>query len=175
MANAKHYILTSLTLGLIAAASALLIGGSNLLTKEKIKQNEIDKVNSGIATIFGDSAKILSEADIVSDDYQYVEHVYEISVNDVESGYVFKTSGSNLYGKIALIIGFTLDNKFVSLSEVVNEQTYSGTLRDEYLIPLNEGNRKLDDVSCGATYGAKLVRDMVMEAEKASVEKVWKQ
>ena len=34
----KHYILTSLTLGLIGATSALLVGGANLLTNERIKE-----------------------------------------------------------------------------------------------------------------------------------------
>ena len=57
MASKKHYILTSLTLGIIAASSALLIGASNILTKNKIAENEQNKINSGIAAIFGDSAK----------------------------------------------------------------------------------------------------------------------
>ena len=43
MPNKKHYILTSVTLGLIGAASALLIGVSNMITKERIAQNEINK------------------------------------------------------------------------------------------------------------------------------------
>ena len=49
---------------------------------------------------------------------------------------------------------------------IVNEQTYASTLVDNYLVPLNNGSRDLDDVTCGATYGAKLVRDMVNEAQE---------
>ena len=72
MASKKHYILTSLTLGIIAASSALLIGASNMLTKNKIAENEQNKINSGIAAIFGDSAKILKENTIENDSYKYV-------------------------------------------------------------------------------------------------------
>ena len=169
MANAKHYILTSVTLGAIAAASALLIGGANMITRQKIAQNELDKINSGIASIYGDSAVISNETDIKNDAYKYVEHVYEISVSEVASGYAFR----NMYGKILLIIGFNLNSDFIRLTIVTNEQTYASTLVDNYIVPLNESSRDLNDVTCGATYGAKLVRDMVNEAKQASLDKVW--
>ena len=175
MANVKHYVLVSITLGAIAAASALLIGATNMLTKENIARNEQNKVSSGIAGIFGESAKISNESSIENNDYKYVNYVYEISANDSEIGYAFRTTGSNMYGKVSLIIGFNIENKFVSLSVVTNEQTYASTLVDNYIIPLNNGSRDVDDVTCGATYGAKLVRDMVNEASKASLEKPWKE
>ena len=40
---------------------------------------------------------------------------------------------------------------------------------ENYIDPLNKNPKdpkRLDDVSCGATYGAKLVRDMVTEAKE---------
>lgn len=175
MANVKHYVLVSITLGAIAAASALLIGATNMLTKENIARNEQNKVSSGIAGIFGESAKISSESSIEKDDYKYVNYVYEISSSDKEIGYAFKTTGSNMYGKVSLIIGFDIDSKFVSLSVVTNEQTYASTLVDNYIIPVNEGTRDIYDVNCGATYGAKLVRDMIDEAQQASLDKPWKE
>ena len=42
--NVKKYILTSLTLGLIAGSGALLISGTNMLTKNTIAQNEQNKI-----------------------------------------------------------------------------------------------------------------------------------
>ena len=174
MANVKHYILTSITLGAIAAASALLIGGTNMITRDKIAKNEENKILSGITAIFGDTAVISNDQDINNEAYKYVEHVYEISLMDQESGYAFRTTGSNMYGKISLIVGFNLNNDFIRLTIVTDEQTYNTTLEENYIDPLNNNQRDLDDVTCGATYGAKLVRDMVNEAQKASVEKVWK-
>ena len=169
MSNAKHYGLVSLTLGLIAAASAILITGSNLLTKDKIAQNEINNITKGINFIFGDNAKIKSESAI--DSYKYVDYVYEIQ-SDVDLGYVFRTTGSNMYGKMTLIVGFDISDNFVSMKTIVNEQTYTKEV-EKFITDVDNG-RSVEDVSCGATYGAKLVRDMVNEAQKASNEKVWK-
>ena len=80
-----------------------------------------------------------------------------------------------MYGKISLLVGFRLSEKegtqsyaFVGLYEIVDEQTYSSTLQENYINPLNGGNRDLDDVSCGATYAATLVRDMVNEAHEVA-------
>lgn len=174
MANTKHYVLTSITLGLIAAASALLIGGSNMLTKERIAKNEQDNIYKGISYVFGDSAVISSDSDIASDTYKYVEHVYEISLDNVDYGYAFKTTGSNMYGKVSLIIGLNLNGEYLKMKVITDEQTYASTLEKKYIDQLNEGNRDIDDVSCGATYGAKLVREMINEAKQAASEKVWK-
>ena len=174
MADKKHYLFTSLTLGLIAAGSALLIGATNIITKDRISNNEKNKINQGIAGIFGDSATVKDESEIDDENYKYVNYVYEVKQEEKDIGYAFVTTGSNAYGKISLLVGFNLENEFLSLQVVTDEQTYASALEENYIDPLNEGSRDLDDVSCGATYGAKLVRDMVKEANNASKEKVWK-
>ena len=175
MANTKHYVITAITLGLIGAFSALAIGLTNFVTAEKIKVNEQNKINSGIVEIFGENAKISLNKDFENEEYKYIEKVYEVSnLEDKEIGYAFRTTGSNNYGKISLLVGFNLDSAFISLQVVTNEQTYAQTLVDNYIVPLNEDVSKLDDVSCGATYGAKLVREMVNEAKQASLEKPWR-
>ena len=168
MASKKHYIITSVTLGLIGAASAALIAVTNVVTRDKIAQNEKNKINAGIVEIFGKSATI-SEENEISDTYKYIERYYEIvDENDAKMGYAFRTTGSNMYGKISLIAGFSYDaHEFVGIYIVVNEQTYASTLVDNYISPLNTGKKEVDDVTCGATYGAKLVRDMIQEASEA--------
>ena len=95
----KHYIMTAITLGAIAAVSAGLIGLANLATRNKIAKNEYDKTMSGIASIFGSEAII--EKEYAIEGYTYANYVYEIS-ND---NYAFRTTGSNSYGKISLLIG----------------------------------------------------------------------
>lgn len=166
MASKKHYILTAVTLGAIAAASAGLIGLTNLLTKKQIQKNELNSFNAGITALFGDQASVDMEYKNEGGG-KYIQEWYWVHFeNQQESSYVFKTSGSNSYGKITLLVGFDDAKRFVGTYTIVNEQTYATTLVDNYLVPLNEGNRQLDDVSCGATYGAKLVRDMVNEAQE---------
>ena len=175
MANTKHYLTVSLTLGIIASASALLIAGANLLTEKQIAQNEENSIKTGIRFIFK-GAEIKSETAIDNKDYEYVNYVYEVDYvneDDEEShGYAFIASGKNMYGKITLIAGFRENGDFVQMKTIVNEQTYTKEV-EKFVYDVGEGNRQIDDVSCGATYGAKLVRDMYKEAQKASQEKVW--
>ena len=167
MSNKKHYIITSITLGAIAAVSAGLVGLTNLITSGQIKKNEQNKILSGISEIFGKTATISQEFEIK--DQKYTTYAYQINNEEnTLNAYAFKTTGSNMYGKISLIIGFVNSNNvatFEGLSIVVNEQTYATTLVENYINPINDGSRELDDVSCGATYGAKLVRDMVNESK----------
>ena len=171
----KHYIITSITLGAIAAVSAGLIGVANLITRDKIAKNEYDKTMSGIAAIF-EGAEI--EKEYAVQDFKYTNYVYELSKDKTGSDrYIFKTSGSNSYGKISLLVGITetlvTDEDiqrfvFTNLYVITNEQSFATTLVDNYIDPLNNGDRDIDDVSCSATYGAKLVRDMVNEAKDAA-------
>ena len=173
MANTKKYILTSVILGSIAAVAAGLIALTNLVTEKKIAQNEQNSVVTGIKKIFGDSAQVKSEKDL--DGHQYTVHLYEVENSNNEFlGYAFKGEGSNMYGKISLISGFdAATHDFIKLYLISNEQSYASTLVENYVTPLNSNDRKLEDVSCGATYGAKLVRDMVNEASEVALT-LWK-
>jgi len=171
----KHYIITAVTLGLIAATSAGLIGVANLITKDKIAKNEYNKTMSGISAIF-EGAEI--EKEYAVEDFKYANYVYELSEDTMGyDRYIFKTTGSNSYGKISLLVGIkeALANDaniqtfvFTNLYVITNEQSFATTLVDNYIDPLNNGERDIDDVSCSATYGAKLIRDMVNDAKEAA-------
>ena len=190
MSNKKHYIITSITLGAIGAVSAGLIGVVNLITRDRIAQNEVEKINKGIVTIFGQEATNIAEKDVsnldfssafsgISNDFQVTfSNSYEIkNVNETTLGYALRATGSNMYGKISLIIGVENSFKFKGLYEIVNEQTYASTLEDKYLTPLNEGTKSVDnedDVKCGATYGAKLTREMVLKST-AALKEIYKE
>ena len=160
MASKKHYIIVSITLGAIAAASAALIGVTNLVTRNKIAENERKAIAKGLNYIFDGDVEIKEENDLT--EYKYVTHYYALGDNKC----AFRTDGSNMYGKVSLIIGFNAE-EFVKLYVIKNEQTYASTLVDNYINPLNNDERDYDDVKCGATYGASLVRDMIDDATKA--------
>ena len=70
MSDKKKYVVTSITLGVIAASSAGLIGLANLITRDRIAQNEKDRINAGITRIFGQNAEISSENDAKSTIFQ---------------------------------------------------------------------------------------------------------
>ena len=171
--NSKKCILTGLILGSIAAVSAGLIALTNLITADKIEKNEKDRILAGISEIFRENSKINKDKELTK--YEYTVRYYEVTTKkDKFLGYAFKCEGSNMYGKIALLAGFeATSHSFMSMSLITNEQTYASTLEDNYIVPLNNEEKGLDDVSCGATYGAKLVRDMINDAEKAAKD-LWK-
>ena len=165
MPSKKHFIITSLTLGAIAAASGLLIGAANLITRDQIKKNEAKKFDSGITAIFGENTKA-SEFNKNVLNLEYIDSSYIIHQGEQPIGWAVRATGSNMYGKISLIAGFEYEGKaFKGIYVVTNEQTYASTLVDNYINPLNHGDVNLDDVSCGATYGAKLVRSLITAAQ----------
>ena len=176
----KHYVIVSLTLGLIGGVAAGLIGVANLVTKDKIRQNEIDKINNGIKEIYGENAIISAESTTtdagLEGSYKFVSYVYTVKDNNEKNcGYAFRTTGSNEYGKISLIIGFDeATHGFKRMVVIVNEQTYASTLVDNYIDLVNAGERDIADVKCGATYGAKLTESMINEAQVAANE-IWKE
>ena len=176
MSDKKHYIMTSIVLGSIAAVSGVLIGVTNMITRDRIAENEKNKINDGMKVIFKQNSvkyqEYSKEEAKLEGEYKYVETIYVVSdENDNELGCALRLTGSNSYGKVSLIAGYTkVDQSFISLSLIVNEQTYATTLVDNYINPLNEGTRNLEDVSCGATFGAKLVRDMIIEGTDAAVD-----
>ncbi len=161
MPSKKHYILTAVTLGAIASISAGLIGLANLITRDQIAKNEKKKFNAGIVAIFGEGAYTTDFSKKIELDY--LVSSYHVHSNDESvQGWAVLASGSNMYGKITLIAGFDYDTKnFKGIYVTTNEQTYASTLVENYINPLNKGDVQLDDVTCGATYGAKLVRDLV--------------
>ena len=166
MPNTKHYIITAITLGLIGAASAGAIGLTNTITKNKIAENEANKIQAGIAEIFGQNSTILDEQNL--DGEEYAKVLYTVKTNDSENNqYAFRTDGSNMYGKISLLVGFNDLNQFKGMSIIVNEQTYASTLVENYVDPIKNADNKeeaIEDVKCGATYGATLIRDMINDA-----------
>ena len=176
--DTKKYLITAVTLGLIAAGGALLIAGTNMLTRDSIKANEVKAINSGLASIYEDNSLTTSTDKILEEQksdyvlYDYVINDYYI-VKDgagLDLGYAFKTEGSNAYGKISLIVGFDANYVYKGVAVVENGQSFASTLKKKYLDPLVKDHKSVDevDVSCGATYGAKLTRSMIESANSAA-------
>ena len=170
MPSKKHYIITAVTLGAIAACSAGLIGLTNLLTRDQIKKNEQKKFNAGITAIFGENSAAHEFNPGSKYDIKYLDSIYIVDAADDpenEIGWAVRTTGSNMYGKISMLVGFDYSSKlFKGIYLITNEQTYATTLVENYVSPLNSGDRQLDDVKCGATYGATLINEMVANAQE---------
>ena len=173
MSNMKKYLMTAITLGTIAMASGLLIAGTNLVTRDQIKANEQETINKGLADIYGIEDLNSSVVELPKDQkFDYVlSSYYEVkTANNEPAGYAFRTKGSNSYGSISLIVGFNANYIYQGVAVVENGQSFATTLQKKYLNPLIKEHKAVNevDVSCGATYGAKLTRDMINDAYKAA-------
>ena len=173
MSNVKKYVLTGVTLGLIAMASGLLIGATNMITADRIAENEVKKINASFVEIYGEGTTGTENESFDFNNYTYLKAQYEIFNGNGENiGMAYRTLGSNAYGKVSLIVGFVNGSGYryvyYGISVVINEQSFATTLEDNYLTPLQNGERELEDVKCGATYGATLVKDMIKEAKEAA-------
>ena len=167
----KKYLITAVTLGLIAAGGALLIAGTNMLTRDTIKANEAKAINNGLAAIYETNSLKTSEVTLDKEFEYVISTYYEVKDEaDAPLGYAFKTEGSNAYGKISLIVGFTTNYVYKGVAVVENGQSFASTLNKKYLNPLVKDHKSVDevDVSCGATYGAKLARSMINSATSAA-------
>lgn len=160
----KKYVVTSIVLATIGAVSGGLIALANLATAAKIEQNTIDKTNRGLAEIFVDSTFNEIKDDRVADP---IITYYEALKGTERQGYVFYTSGSNMYGNISMLVGLvynssTSEYESKSISLINNTQTYATEVVQNYVVPLNNGENP--DVKCGATYAAKLIKGMIDES-----------
>ncbi len=170
MANTKRYVITAITLGLICAASGALIGVTNAITAKRIDQNEKDNIQRGFAEIYGQNPVVSDPKPIEGKDY--TNQVYTVEIEGVEGvQYAFRADGSNMYGKISMLVGFDSLNQFKGMSIIANTQTYASTLNQNYIDKIKTAenkSEKIEDVKCGATYGATLIRDMIHEAQEVA-------
>ena len=168
----KRPLLVGAFLGGLCAVLAAAIAGGDLLTKDVIAKNKAQTEKDGLARVFRDAT--FSEAIAISSpEYPELSKYWTVDLGDEGTGYVYSAAGKNAYGDIALLAGFYADASLANVIVITNTQTYGQTLEDEYLDPLSKAEDKeaaLDHVKCGATYGAKLTRDLVNEARNYLTE-----
>ena len=158
--NALKALRVAAALSILAGASGLLIAGTDLLTKTIIEQNRIANIKKNLSKVFSD-ADFGDGVKLSGDDY--LTDYYPASLHDGEECRVYACSGTNQYGGVSILIG-------VKMVVLQNSESYGSTLQSNYLDKYDAASdgasreEALYDVNCGATYGATLVRDMVLEA-----------
>jgi Na+-translocating ferredoxin:NAD+ oxidoreductase RnfG subunit len=163
-ADLRRYLKVGAILCLIGGISALFITGANLLTAEKIKENELQKQEEALAEVYPSAVSYSDETTLSY--YTYLTNSWFAYGDEAKSqtiGTIYKASGKNNYGSIALLVGVNATG-LGRISLITNTETYGDTLVTNYVNPYNAGTRKIEDTSCGATYGAKLIYAMAKEA-----------
>lgn len=183
----KRYAYVSLILGAIALVCATLIALMNMLTRPIIAKSDEEKIKETYTKIFIDYDSSQS-VDFIKDEKGYIKEkriVYDKNHNSL--GYIYTTSGKNAYGEISLMIGI-FDGNVLDVEFLVNTESFQDTVNShvknkypsskENVIEINIYGKedRMDintlskeeinniDVKCGATFGATLVKQMVLAA-----------
>ena len=171
----NKYLKVSLTLATIASGSALLIGLMNLATVGAIAANKENKIKNGISKFYPEQYyyqyfEMKEDSEELEDGkllYPTINSVYIVDVPREEGykrGYVYSTSAKNSYGQVDLLISIK-EAKIDEIYVVKNTESYGQTLEDNYINKYNKGYLDdLADVKCGATYGAKIVKEQCDDA-----------
>lgn len=171
-------------LGLISLICALIIAGMNLLTSGIIEENSKQTELETITTIFSDYSDENSK-EIEVDSTAITKLVKAYNSSNELLGYLYTVTGSNAYGDITLMVAIN-DEKVIQVEFLENTQSFASTVvahvqssypcsasntiyigiqPDEVLTvgALSKDDVANIDVSCGATYGATLVKTLVLE------------
>ncbi|MCR5350218.1 MAG: hypothetical protein K6E20_04415 [Acholeplasmatales bacterium] len=132
------YLKISSVLALISLVCAVILAGINLLTKDKIEQNETDKKNDTIQAIYSDydssKSQIQSKKDLKQyDSYSSVvdERIIACNTTGTVLGYLYTVSGSNSYGNISLMVALTETDGKVLVQQVEfleNSESFASTV-----------------------------------------------
>lgn len=179
----KHYFAVGGILCAIGGVSALLIGLTNMLTSKSIEKHQLQKEQAALKEVFiNDDGEVPidllfeDKTEINNEDekfnkllcYWNVKSSEEKDGVDTKYGYVFKSEGAdkNNYGSITMLVAIDNDFKIGKISIIKNTESYATTVQKDYVDPYNKGDITLNDVTCGATYGATVIKEM---AESASL------
>ena len=180
----KKYLLCGGTLLCLGAVSAGLLSGVNLLTAPIIDAANESKANAAFLEVFPAAKKFSKKSYFASEDEQkkledagvakvYVDYyviAYEDDAGSKELGKVFHGKIAGRDAELELLVGFAMENGKSSLVKIAMIQcndSFKANFEQNYLNPVNQGNRKYDDVAgVGATITSTAVSKVVAEADK---------
>ena len=160
----KQYLKVALVLMLITSICAVLIALLNTVTAPIIEKNAYDKEQKTLSVMYDNA--VFEETEY-NEDSKGIEKKFIAKDKDTSNvlGYVYIVSGKNAYGMIRLMV--RVENEKATKVEVMdNTESFKKKVND-----FINGNVKTNDltindlyaldVKCGATYGAKLVQELL--------------
>lgn len=170
----KKYVITASVLTLIAGICAALIACINLVTAPIITKNNEEKKARLCQEVFdtyaSEKSTTLTEG-FTSNNIEEIIMAYDSTGEFL--GYIYTVNGSNAYGQIKLLLGITAESKLAGVRFITNGQSFSSEadthLNHSYKPNMTETDvDNLDltksDVTAGATYASKLIRNLVKSA-----------
>lgn len=177
----KNLIKTTSVLMIISGGAALLVGATNALTAPVIENNNVEKEKKMLSEVYGDDADTYIEwsKDSTSSDEKekgeylssltlsYVTKVWTAKKGEKTIGYITRFYGKNGYGDVDMLLGVSIDGKMGNLCVISDTMSYKSKLESGYIDKYNDSNNKesaVNDVKCGATFAANLIKKGVEES-----------
>ena len=179
----KNYLKIASVLSLIALVCALIIASVYLLTQPMIKANQINAELETRQAIFP-AYDLEKSVELEVDDPAILSKILAKDSNGTELGYLYTVSQTNSYGNITLMVAIDNNGNVLQVEILRNEQSFGSTvaqhvkenypsskdnviyigIKPEELTPvgsLSEADVDNIDTSCGATYGANTVKELI--------------
>ena len=171
----KFVIFSSLFILLIFLTSCDLSDIKNLISSgtstEEVEESEedVDKDLKACKKIIDDVDFDRSKVTTKGFENESIQKKITLKNEDKDIlGYAYKISGKNSYGAIVLLVIIDDENKLVSVEFIENGQSYRNEVENHVENKYIEGISREDiigiDSKCGATYGAKTVKELVLIA-----------
>ncbi len=180
----KNFIIAGILAG-IALVCALMIAGVNMFTSKIIAENTAKDELATCKSIFDTYDETKSENVDVSNK-SITKKVLAKDSEGNELGYLYTVTGKNSYGVITLMVAIK-EEKVYKVEFLENGQSFASTVVSHvkgnypsseedviYLLIKPEETQQVDsignqeligiDTTCGATYGANLVKELVLIA-----------
>lgn len=159
----KKVFVIAFTLMLVSALSGALIVCLNMVTEPIIAENEVNKENKLLEEVYPGAT--FKKIDYSNDTILSISQAFK---DDKYLGRVYKVTGKNAYGSITLLVGINLDGTLENVVFMENGESFASTVYDHTDASYTKGMEANDvenvDVKCGATYGAKLVKELIQAA-----------
>ena len=150
---------------IIAAICGLAVSGMNKVTSGIIEKNQLKKEEVLCKEIFSDFSIDNSEIIKEFENEAITKKIVAKDQSGALLGNIYTVSGKNSYGPIVLLVGISSDGKLVSIEFLENGQSYSSEVQshvdNKYSAGLSLSDVNAIDTKCGATYGAKTVKELV--------------
>lgn len=160
----KQYLKVALVLTLITSICAVMIALLNRVTEPIIEKNAYDKEQATLSVMFSDAT--FEESEFVKD-YSEIEKKFiaKSKADEATIGYVYIVSGKNAYGTIRLMVAVKHD-KAIKVEVMDNTESFKknvNTFIEDKVKASELDSAQVEelDVKCGATYGAKLVQNLI--------------
>lgn len=173
--GASYFLKIGLTLLVITALIAGVLAAVNMITKDKIGENQLSEQNAAIQSVYGGGD--ISTEEVSGDFPENIGKVLSVTQNGESVGYCFEVNTAGYGGNIKMMVGINADGTVRGIGIVEMSETAglgSRISEGEYLSQYGGKSGALTlsdvDVITGSTVSSKAVMNGVNDALAAFAE-----